>query len=160
MEIPKPTKEHEFLRRFVGDWTIKSTADMGPELGEVTTHGTDSGRMLGDLWIVCEGGGEMPGCGSQAHNLMVVGFDTVKNKFVGNWVGSMMTMQWVYEGELDESGNKLSLQSEGPSMEKEGEYGKYNDVYEFLSDDHRTLTSFFEKDGEWVQFMQAHYYKK
>ena len=160
MEIPKPTKEHEFLRRFAGDWTIESKADMGPELGEVTTHGTDSGRMLGDLWIICEGGGEMPGCGTEGKNLMVVGFDTVKNKFVGNWVGSMMTMQWVYEGELDESGNKLSLRSEGPSMEKEGEYGQYMDVYEFLSDDHRTLTSFWQKDGEWVQFMQAHYYKK
>src|SRR5690606_23176269 len=149
---------HEFLRRFVGEWTMESQADCGPEMGVVKTHGTDSGRMLGDLWIICEGGGTMPG-GGEGQNLMVVGFDTVKNKFVGNWIGSMMTMQWVYEGELDDSG-KLSLHSEGPSMEKEGEYGQYKDVFEFLSDDHRTLTSFWQKDGEWVQFMQAHYRKK
>lgn len=158
MEIPKPTKEHRFLHRLAGEWTMEAEADGGPEMGIFKTHGTESCRLLGDLWIVCEGKGTMPG-GGEGQNLMTVGFDIVKNKFVGNWIGSMMAAQWVYEGELDESG-KLSLCSEGMSMDGSDGLGQYKDVLEFMSDDHRTLTSFWKKDGEWIQFMQAHYRRK
>ena len=37
---------------------------------------------------------------------------------------------------------------------------KYQDVIAFVSDDHRTLTSrMLGPDGQWHQFMQAHYHR-
>ena len=55
----------------------------------------------------------------------------------------------------------LTLNAEGPSMATEGKMAKYRDVIEFKSDDHRVLTShMLGDDGEWRQFMTAHYRRK
>jgi hypothetical protein len=104
----------------------------------------------------------MPG-GGPATTVMTLGYDPQKKRYVGTWIGSMMTHLWVYDGELDAAGNALTLNSEGPSMApgSEGKMVKYRDVIEFKSDDHRVLTSHaLGEDGEWSQFMTAHYRRK
>jgi len=65
-------------------------------------------RSLGGLWILAEGRGEMPG-GAPATMLMTLGYDPAKNRFVGTWVGSMMTHLWVYQGWLNETGRGMSV---------------------------------------------------
>lgn len=71
----------------------------------------------------------------------------------------MMTHPRVYEGTL--SGNVLTLDTEGPSFDTEGKLAKYRDVTEFISDDHRVLTSrALGDDGKWQTFMTAHYHRK
>ena len=103
-------------------------------------------RGLGDLWSVGESRGEMPG-GGQSITIMTLGYDPQKERYVGTFVGSMMTNLWVYEGSLDESGNVLTLDTEGPGMKK-GTMAKYKDVIEFKTDDLRTLTSLVQgEDG-------------
>ena len=115
-------------------------------------------RTIGGLWIVCEGHGSMPD-GVTGNMMMTLGYDPAKQKFIGSWIGSMMTNLWVYEGELDESGRVLSLHTEGPSFE-EGKVGKYKDVIEMVSDDHRVLTSHAQsEDGSWKQFMRTDYHR-
>ena len=42
----------------------------------------------------------MPG-GGTATTMMTLGDDPQKKRFVGTWVGSMMTYLSVYDGELD-----------------------------------------------------------
>ncbi len=38
---------------------------------------------------------------------------------------------------------------------------KYQDMIEFVDDDHRVLKSHLQdKDGNWFHFMTAHYYRK
>ena len=86
------------------------------------------------------------------------GYDPAKQRFVGTWVGSMMSHLWVYEGELDATGKVLTLNSEGPSMAGDGSIQKYQDVIRVESDDHRILTSRAPgPDGKWNEFMTAHY---
>ena len=71
-------------------------------------------------------------------------------KFVGTFIGSMMTNLWVYDGSLDASQKVLTLDTEGPGMTGDGKIVKYQDVIEFKSDDQRTLTSRVQgEDGEW-----------
>jgi len=82
----------------------------------------------------------MPG-GIAATTLMTLGYDPAKGRFVGTWIGSMMTHLWVYDGELDPAGRVLTLNSEGPSMTGDGSFAKYQDIVEFMSDDHRVLTA-------------------
>jgi hypothetical protein len=93
--------------------------------------------------------------------MMTLGYDPQKKRFVGTWVGSMMTYLWVYDGELDAAESVLTLNAEGPSMATEGKIEKYKDVIEFKNDNHRVLTShMLGDDGEWHGFMTANYRRK
>jgi hypothetical protein len=66
----------------------------------------------------------------------------------------MMPHQWLYDGELDTTHDRLTLTSDGPSMSDEGTMALYRDVIEFQSDDLRTLTaSMRQPDGVWQPFM-------
>lgn len=156
----KPQNEHHWLQKLVGEWIYETEATMGADQPPEKATGTESVRSLGGLWILAEGHGEMPGCGA-ATTMMTLGYDPQKQRYVGTWVGSMMTYLWLYDGELDASKNALTLNSDGPSMSAEGEMAKYKDVIEFKSDDHRIMTSHvLSDDGNWHQFMTVNYRRK
>lgn len=154
-----PQKEHQWLRKFLGDWTIEM--DCGDNNGQPSTStGSESVRMMGDLWIVFEGQCVMPD-GKPGTTMMTLGFDPAKKRFVGTWQGSMMANLWVYEGELDAAGTTLTLNTEGPNMAAPGTTAKYKDVLEFKTDSHRVLRSHMQgEDGKWQQFMTAHFRRK
>ena len=136
---------------------MEAEADMGPEQPAAKSRGSERVCSLGGLWTLGEGEGEMPG-GGVGYSLMTLGFDPQRKRFVGTWVGSMMTHLWVYDGWLDEAGRVLTLEAEGPGMSGDGAMAKYRDVITFHSDDHRTLTSHvLGDDGQWTQFLTAHY---
>ena len=154
----EPQKEHQWRQKLVGEWTSEAEAEM--ELGKPAEKckGTEVVRSLGGLWILAEGKGEMPG-GGLATMLMTLGYDPQRKRFVGTWIGSMMTHMWVYDGGLDAAGRVLTLEAEGPNMAgPEGQMAKYRDVIELKSDGHRVLTShMLGEDGTSRQFMTAHY---
>jgi Protein of unknown function (DUF1579) len=152
-----PQKEHQWLERLVGEWTYESEAITEPGKSPEKYGGKESVRSLGGVWMLCEGRGEMPG-GGTATTIMTLGYDPVKKRYVGTFIGSMMTHLWLYEGGLDPEGKALTLDTEGPSFTAEGKMAKYKDVIELKSNDHRVLTSnFLGDDGEWHEFMKANY---
>jgi hypothetical protein len=156
----QPQKEHQWLQKLVGEWTYEIEAIMEPNQSPVKSTGTETVRSLGGLWFLAEGQGEMP-CGGSATTLMTLGYDPQKQRYVGTWIGSMMTYLWQYDGELDAGKTVLTLNSDGPVMKGEEKLGKYKDVIEFKSDDHRVLTShMLRDDGHWQHFMTAHYWRK
>jgi hypothetical protein len=153
-------KEHQWLQKLVGEWTYEAEASMGPGQPPTKSTGTESVRSLGGLWVLAEGQGEMPGAGL-ATTVMSLGYDPQKKRYVGTWIGSMMTHLWLYNGTLNASERVLTLDTEGPDFAGEGRMAKYKDVIEFKSDDHRVLTSHtLGADGEWRGFMTAHYRRK
>jgi Protein of unknown function (DUF1579) len=162
MEMSAPQREHKWLEKLVGEWT--SEAEMTTEPGKPSEKckGTESVRSLGGLWILAEGHGEMPGGGGPATMVLTLGYDPLRKRYVGTWVGSMMTHLWVYDGSLDAAERVLTLEAEGPSMvSPESKMAKYRDVIELKSDDHRVLTShMLGADGKWNHFMTAHYHRK
>lgn len=162
--IAEPQKEHQWLQKLVGEWTYETEMPMSPDQPAQKFQGTETVRSLGGLWIVGEGRGEMPDGGGTATMILTLGYDPQKQRFVGTWVGSMMTILWVYEGQLDAAEKALSLDAEGPKMTPEGPAegtAKYQDVITIESDDRRTLTSrILGDDGEWHQIMKATYRRK
>jgi Protein of unknown function (DUF1579) len=153
----QPQKEHRWLLRLVGDWTYESDLIMEPGKDPMKCTGTESVRSLGDLWILGEGTIEMPG-GGPATTLLTLGYNPETKRFVGTWVGSMMTHMWVYDGELDSTEKILTLSAEGPDFETPGKTAKYKDVVDFKNDDERVLSSHvLGPDGQWTQFMTANY---
>lgn len=153
----QPQQEHEWLQQLVGQWTSETEANMGPDKPTEVFKSTEIVRSIGGLWTVCEGLGEMPG-GGMATTIMTLGYDPAKKRFVGTFIGSMMTHQWVYEGHLDAASKVLTLDTEGPSFAADGKLAKYQDIIEIKSPDHRTLTArTLGEDGQWTQFMTASY---
>lgn len=157
---PEPQAEHQWLQKLVGEWTSEAECVMGPDKPPEKFHGTESVRSIGGLWTMGEGRGEMPG-GGAAVTIMTLGYDPARKRFVGTFIGSMMTHMWVYDGTLDAAGKVLTLDTEGPHFGAEGKLTKYKDIIEFVSDDHRTLRSqMLIDDGTWSRFMTAHYRRK
>ncbi len=153
----EPQKEHHWLHRLVGEWTYEIDAPAEPGKTAAKMTGTESVRSLGGLWILGEGRGEMPD-GRVATSLITLGFNPETKRFVGTWIGTMMTYLWIYDGELDEAGRVLTLDSDGPAMSNDGKMAKYQDIIELVSDDHRVLTArTLRPDGVWQQFMQTTY---
>jgi Protein of unknown function (DUF1579) len=155
----EPQKEHQWLDRFIGEWITESECSMGPDQPPAKTKGTEVVRSLGGLWIVAEGEGDMPD-GNPGQTLMTLGFDSQSDRYVGTFIGSMMTHLWVYNGSLDADGKILTLDTEGPNF-TQNSITRYKDIIEFVSNDHRVMTSqILGDDGNWLQFMTAHYWRK
>ena len=160
MQIPTPQAEHRWLLRLVGDWTYQCECEMGPGQPPSVFEGRESVRALGELWTIGEGVGEMPG-GGENRSIMTLGYDPAQQRFVGSFIVSVMTHLWPYRGTLDAAGKVLTLDSEGPSVAGDGTLAQYQDLIEFHSDDHRTLSSqVLGPDGTWTRFMVAQYHRR
>ena len=135
---------------------IEGEFTMAPDQPPMKTTGRETVRSLGGLWMIAEGVGETNGGDSQS--VMTLGFNPQTRRFVGTFISSGMTHLWPYDGALDASNHKLTLDSEGPSFAGDGTLAKYQDIIEFLSDDHRTLAAqVLGADGKWQPFMKTHY---
>ena len=152
----QPVEAHRWLEQLVGEWTF----DAGEQ-----HNGTERVRKLGDLWVVGESDMMMPG-GARGSAIITLGYDPDRKRFVGTWVGSMMAKLWVYDGELDAAGRKLSLYSEGPSFDESGNFSsdktsRYCDAIELKEDGTRVFTgSVQQPDGYWRTFMTDQYRRK
>jgi hypothetical protein len=157
MQAPEPQDAHRWLQKLIGEWRWEMEMPAGPDQPAAKHEGTESVRPVGELWTIGEGSSQMPD-GSPATTVMTLGYDPARQRFVGTFVGSMMTHLWIYDGALDEAGKVLTLDAEGPDFAGEGKMVKYQDVIEWVSDDHRVLRSrMLQADGEWQEFMLAHY---
>lgn len=160
MQIPEPQTEHLWLQQLVGEWTFESECLMGPDQPPMKTTGSEVVKPLGKLWTIGEGTSDSPE-GGPWNSIMTLGYNPEAKRFVGTFIASVMTHLWPYLGTLDASTKILTLDSEGPSFAGDGTMSKYQDIIEFITPDHRTLTSRVQsEDGSWHQFMSAHYRRK
>lgn len=156
---PEQLEQHKWLEKLVGSWTIDYECLMGPDGKPSKSSGKETVRMLGEVWVVAEGEMEGPD-GSTGNFIMTLGYDPTKKHFVGTWTGSMLTFQWIYEGDLDSAKTVLPLNTVGPDFhaKEPGKLAKYQDIIEIVDDNHRILKSQVQgEDGKWTQFMTANY---
>src|SRR5262245_52186554 len=153
----KPQQEHEWLQQLVGEWTAEFECSMGADQPPSTNTSVETVRSLDGLWVLGEADGTTPD-GGKMRSIMTLGYDPAKKAYIGTFIASCMTHLWVYEGgSLDATGKVLTLNAEGPSFAGDGTMAKYQDVIEFVSDDHRTLSSqVLGPDGKWTRFMTGH----
>ena len=157
MEMPTPGPEHQWLQQLVGEWTFETECSMGPDQPPIKNAGRETVRSLGGFWTIGNGNSEDP-AGGAWQSVMTPGYDPKAGRFVGTFIASMMTHLWRYTGSLDASSKVLTLDTMGPSMLSADQLVAYQDIIEFISDDHRILSSQARgTDGEWMHFMRAHY---
>jgi len=153
-QLPQPSEEHQWLKKFEGTWKTQAKAEAGPNMPAMECSGTIKSQMLGGFWVLNEMTSEAGGM--TCRGVQTIGYNPEKKKFVGTWVDSMTNHMWQYEGTLNESGTTLTLSAEGPNIMAGGEMMEFQDVYEFTSDDEVRISSrMLGKDGEWVTFMQG-----
>lgn len=154
------TREHAWLQRLVGEWTAEGTAEMSPGEPPQTWTVEETVRAIGEVWIQAEGRGTLPD-GSPSLMQITLGYDPQRARFVGTFVGSMMTHLWIYDGSLDADERVLTLDAEGPSMTDPTKTTKYRDIFEIVNADERLLISEVQRpDGTWQKFMTARYRRK
>jgi len=134
-----PQQEHHWLDQLIGSWTTESECQMRPDQPPQKSSGKLTGRTLGGLWTVLEGEGEDPEAGSWS-TMMTLGYDSKRGRYVGNFVASMMSYLWQYEGTIDTTTGKLVLNASGPNFESD-EIAKYQDILEIKDANHWTLLS-------------------
>src|SRR5690242_17643184 len=116
---PEPQSEHRWLEKLVGNWTYENEAVMAPGEAPTKSTGTEVVWSLGGLWTIGEGQGAVPGGGIHK-SIMTLGYDPAKKRFVGTFIGSMMTHLWLYDGALDSARRLLTLDSDGPNFTGDG----------------------------------------
>ena len=153
----KPQAEHRWLDQMVGDWVYEASIRPGPDQPARTTRGKETVRSLGGFWVIAEGAGDTPG-GKSYQSVMQIGFDPATGRYRGSWIGSMMPLLWIYDGEMNAAGTMLTLKSRGPSMSGDGVLADYEDIIEMADDGRRLFRSRMRAhDGSWTEFLSAEY---
>jgi hypothetical protein len=139
MTMPKPTKEHEWLKGRIGTWDCTVSC---PTMG-APTKGTETSKAFGDFSVSAEFKGEMMGQAFTGLSLMT--YDPIKKKYVSTWCDTMMPAIMVFEGTLDPSGKKLTSTGKGPNLE--GADVEYTNVLELTGPDSATFTMYETSKG-------------
>ena len=151
--MPEASEAHRWLHRLIGRWRVAPAEGYG----DGPPGWIEEVRAVGDIWIVAEGRSEGPD-GQPMTTLVQLGHDPARGQYVGTWIGSMMTHMWLYAGTLDESGQRLTLDCEGPDFGQPGRVARYQDIIAFTDNDHRALISRMEgADGQWREIMRVDY---
>ena len=147
MPRPTPTKQHELLKQWEGEWdTVAHFRHMEgaaepKEMKDVP--GTESANvMMGDLWLAFVYHSTMKDTPFVGHGL--IGYDPAKGKYTGIWVDSFSPYVTFYEGTADPTGKKFTLESTGTDPRSQKAF-KGMMVCEIKDRDHRT-TKFFRVD--------------
>jgi len=106
-EAATPGKEHRWLDELVGVWSTQTSVWTG-DGDPVVSTGTSTIRwILGGRFLMEETSGSLLG---QAHEALgILGYDKVKQLYVGFWIDSMSTGMYTSAGRLLEDGHTLRL---------------------------------------------------
>ena len=89
-----------------------------------------------------------------------LGYDVSFKEYRGCWFASVSSHLWKQSGGLSADGKVLTLNCVGPNMTKDGETANYRFVIEIVDENHRTMTEYGQDDnGEWQEFIKAHYFR-
>lgn len=157
---PAPPRDHEWLKQLVGEWDVQFKMSVQPDQPPIESVGTDSVRALGDHWVIAEMKTTM--MGAPYNGILSLGYDPIKSAFSGTWIDSFCGYLWVYKGTLNDAGDTLTLETEGPSLlHGPGKTSRYREVIQITGKDSRTFTSSTEADdGTWMKILTIEYRRK
>lgn len=149
--------EHRWLQQLTGRWRLTFDPPEGSEHQDGGRAWEENARSLDGTWIVAEMTGTMPD-GSSATNILSLGYDPARKRYVGSFITSVMTHLWVYEGTLDDTGTVLTLDCEGPDFDTIGRTARYQDIITIKDVNTRNFSSRIQlADGTWKPVMSCDY---
>lgn len=158
-EMAKPTKEHELLGQFAGEWDVTTEIVGVPGVDSMKCTGTESAKLIGGFWLVGQGQASVEGM--PMTSVLTLGYNPATKKYIGTFFCSTDSTLWSYVGTMDSSGKKLTLETEGPSPLDPTKKAKYREILELKDPDHKTFTSYMlGDDGKLTKFVTMEYQRK
>lgn len=155
----RPARDHQWLKQLVGEWETTWKMEAQPDQPPAESGGTDSVRAVGDHWVVAEARATM--MGTPYTGVMSLGYDPEQKRFHGTWIDSFCGRLWVYKGTLNDAGDTLTLETEGPSPEDPDKIVRYREAMRITGPDRRTFTSSFETENDkWVRLLVIEFQRK
>ncbi len=129
-----PGKEHELLKRYVGEWDVDISSWQDPMAKPEKSKGTMKNTLLFEgRYVKCNFEGMMGPMKFQG--LEVIGYDLFKKVYTTFWVDSWSTAFMVTTGTLDMAGNVLTETGMSPDPMTDGKtMQKFKNVTTFLGD--------------------------
>lgn len=148
-----PGKDHELLKKYVGEWNVEIKSWMEPEGAPFTSQGTMKSKLIFDgRYVSCHFEGLM--MGRKYMGLEIIGFDNFQKKYVTIWIDNMGTGFFMTSGMLDASGMVLTETGTMPDMISGG-MQKVRDVTTFMPDGSYKFEMFmFMPDGKEFRSME------
>jgi hypothetical protein len=156
-EMPGPDKEHHLLGKFAGEWESEGEV-IAPGQPPSKIKGVESSHLVGGFWFVAQIKSTLPDFPYE--QILTIGYDAAKKKYIGTVVDSMTSHLWQFEGSFDATGNILTYETEGPVPNPQ-KPSKFREVMELKSPDHKVFTSSILKpDGSWETMMNINIRRK
>jgi uncharacterized protein DUF1579 len=127
----RPGPEHAILKNMEGTW------DAEVDMAGMKEKGTMTTRSLNGLWVLGDFQGSMRGMPFTGHNVM--GWDTLKKKYVATWVDSISTAMSITEGTWDAATKTMTMSGEGTDMAT-GQTSTMYSVTKVQDADHHTFS--------------------
>ena len=136
-EPPKPGKEHEALKPFVGDWTFTGKFYMDPAQAPMEFNGTETSKMvLGGFYLNSEVKSTFAGAPFEGRWTLT--YSLFKKKYQATWIDSMVPHVFTSEGDVDATGKIFTLR--GEAFDPTGNPTKERWVMEIKDDDNHQMT--------------------
>ncbi len=127
-----PGKDHEFLKKYVGEWNVEVKSWMKPGDPPALGTGTLKSKLILDgRFVICHFDGMM--MDMKYMGLEIIGYDMFQKKYVTFWIDTMGTGFFITSGMLDASGQVLTETGTMPDMMTGGTL-KVKDVTTFMPD--------------------------
>lgn len=134
MKYGAPDKNHELLKKYVGDWDVEISTWQDPTAKPQTSKGTMKNTLILDGRYLKSNFEGMMG-GMKFQGLEVIGYDLFKKMYTTFWIDSMSTSFMVTAGTLNMAGNVLTETGTSPDPMTDGEtVQKFKNVTTFISD--------------------------
>ena len=107
MKLMAPNENHEFLKNFVGDWDVTTTAWVQPGAEPVTIQNKTKVELIfGGRFLRVEIKGTM--FGQPFEGIQIIGYDNHLKKYVSLWIDSTSTGFYLTKGSREEGKKRIT----------------------------------------------------
>jgi len=97
MKMGAVNENHEFMKKYAGNWQVQTTAWMAPGQPPALSRSTARGEMaLGGRFLLMNFRGEM--FGQPFEGMQIVGYDNLQKKYITFWIDSTSTFFFLTSG--------------------------------------------------------------
>ena len=107
MKLMATNENHAFLKNFVGEWNVTSTAWMQPGTPPTVSTSTSSGLLvLGGRYLMMRYTGTM--FGQPFEGIQIIGYDNQQKKYASFWIDNTSTSFYLTTGVRDTTSNTVN----------------------------------------------------
>lgn len=151
-----PGPQHkQLVEHFVGTWNTKQTMWMDPSAPPTTETGKDVSTLFGDRHVRTEFNSQF--MGQPFTGVAMTSYDNVTGKYIGSWIDSMSTGQFMAEGDYDPATKSYTFRGEMADPMKAGAKIPVREVIRIVDKDNHVMEWYETRDGKEQKTMEIVY---